>query len=357
MRLEGNWYANGSAAKYPAVLTTKNDLYELEIENGNLYTGDIESLGIEGRLGNIERKIKLEDGSLFTTLENDGVDKLYSQKKSKKKILYHLESKTHWVAIALVITIFSVFASFKWGIPFISKEIAHALPASTNKIISANTMEVLDKYIFKKSEISAQKMEEIRANFKTKLLPIVTYNNGYEYKLHFRLFADGNISLPNAMALPSGDIILTDKFVELCQNQDEMDSIILHEIGHIVHRHSLQMLIESTFISVAAMVILGDSNGLGDMGIGLGSMMINLQYSREYETQADTYAFEHMLHNNIDPASFSSIMDRMSKYMQSEEEEDLIEYISTHPKTKARIQRAKLYSECFKQGDLNCVIN
>jgi len=357
MQLEGDWYAKGSAAKYSAILTIKDDSYELEIENANTYTDSIELLSIETRLGNIERKIKLEDGSVFATYDNDTVDMLGSQKKSKKKLLHHLESKTHWVVIALVITLFSVFSSLKWGIPFISKEIAHALPLSTNKIITANTMEILDKYLFKESKISEQKIKDIRANFKTKLLPIVSSDKGYEYKLHFRLFKDGNISLPNAMALPSGDIILTDKFVELCQNQDEMDSIILHEIGHIVHRHSLQMLIESTFISVSAMVILGDSNGLGDMGIGLGSMMINLQYSREYETQADTYAFEHMLHNNIDPVSFSNIMDRMSTYIQGGEKDESIEYASTHPKTEVRIQRAKQYSECFKQGNFDCVIN
>ena len=357
MQVEGNWYAKGSAAKYSAVLSTHNSSYKLEIENTHSYAGSIESLAIDNRLGNIERKIKLEDGSIFATYDNDSVDMLYSQKKSKYKILHQLESKTHWVVVALVITIFTIFASVKWGIPFISKEIAHALPTSTNKIITTNTMEILDKYLFKESKISKQKMQDIRANFKTKVLPIVANNKGYEYKLHFRLFEDKNISLPNAMALPSGDIILTDKFVELCQNQDEMDSIILHEIGHIVHRHSLQMLIESTFISVTAMVILGDSNGLGDMGIGLGSMMINLQYSREYETEADTYAFEHMLHNNIDPVSFSNIMERMSQHLQDEEEDDSIEYISTHPKTKARTQRAKLYSECFKRGDLNCVVN
>ncbi|GEM_PF-5647265 len=68
------------------------------------------------------------------------------------------------------------------------------------------------------------------------------------------------------------------------------------------------------------------------------------------------YAFEHMLHNKIDPVAFSSIMDKMSKYMQNDNDvdEDSMEYISTHPKTILRTQRAKLYSECFKKGDLEC---
>lgn len=354
MRLEGNWYANGSAAKYSAVLTTQNSLYEIQVENEKLFSGSLESLCIESRLGNIERKITLHDGSIFTTYDNDTLDMLYAQKKNKNKSLHYLESKIHWVVLALVITIFSIFASFKWGIPLASKGIAHALPTSTNKIISIHTMDILDKYIFKESKISKIKMEQIRTNFKRRILPTIANNEEYKYKLHFRLFKDANLSLPNAMALPSGDIILTDKFVQLCQSQDEIDSILLHEIGHVVHRHSLVTLIQSTFISVGAMVILGDSNGLADMGVGLGSMMINLQYSREYETQADTYAFEHMLHNNIDPVAFSNIMDAMSIYLGNGDKEDSSGYISTHPKTILRTKRAKLYSECFKQGNLEC---
>jgi len=74
------------------------------------------------------------------------------------------------------------------------------------------------------------------------------------------------------LALPSGDIVLTDKFIELSENQDEIDAVLLHEMGHVIHRHGLEMVIEGTLVTVAGMLIVGDSNGLADMGVELGSL-------------------------------------------------------------------------------------
>ena len=61
-----------------------------------------------------------------------------------------------------------------------------------------------------------------------------------------------------------------------------MDSIILHEMGHIVHRHTLQTLIESTFISVVVMAVVGDVSVFGDIGIGLGSLVVSSNYSKHH---------------------------------------------------------------------------
>ena len=58
----------------------------------------------------------------------------------------------------------------------------------------------------------------------------------------------GEVEIPNALAFPSGDIVLTDKFVQLSKNQDEIDSVLLHEMGHVVHRHGLEMLIEKELL-------------------------------------------------------------------------------------------------------------
>ena len=199
---------------------------------------------------------------------------------------------------------------------------------------------------------------QIRKHFQETLAPL-NKSKKIVYKLHFRQWED----IPNALALPSGDIILTDKFVELCENQNQVDAVLLHEMGHVVHRHGLEMLIESTFISVAVMFIVGDVNGVADMGVGLGSLLVSSSYSREHENEADHYAFEKMLQLGIDPIAFTDIMGKMSHYLEDnnttkreEEEDQLSVYLSTHPETQLRMQRAKQYSECFKKGLKTCEI-
>lgn len=363
--IQGKWYAQGSAASLDATLaTTSEHTYVIKIENGVVYEGELSALKVGNRLGNTERKITLEDGSIFATKENDFIDNTFKKHLVSNGFIHTLESKMRWVFVALVITAFTTFGFFKWGVPWSSTKIAHMLPHETNELIAAHTLEFLDEYIFEKSTISQTKMEEIRQHFTSKLLPL-SEDKEINYRLHFRLWSDGNLSIPNALALPSGDIILTDKFVELSKSQDEIDSVLLHEMGHVVHRHTLKMMIESTFITVATMMIVGDSNGLADMGVGLGSLLVSSSYSRGHESEADLYAFEQMLTAKIDPMAFSDIMNRMMSYMEQsskndksgkEPEEDVLDYLSSHPATRKRVEIAQQYSQCFKKGLITCEI-
>ncbi|NOR55158.1 MAG: M48 family metalloprotease [Sulfurovum sp.] len=360
----GHWYEAGSAASQPATLSFAEDgVYKLELYNTLSYVGYTSTLKISPRLGNVERKITFTDLSLFTTDDNDAIDQYFSKHHKAYSLLHTLESHMGLVLIALLVTVLSTGAFFKWGVPWSSKKIAHALPEKTNQLIAENSMDFLDKYLFEDSNLSVKKKEQIQTYFYTNVAPLGTENKEIKYKLHFRDWSDGSVSIPNALALPSGDIILTDKFVELCKTQDEMDAVLLHEMGHVVHRHTLEMVIEGTFVSVAVMLIVGDSNGIADMGIGLGSVLMSSAYSRGHESEADSYAFKHMLAAHIDPASFSHIMTRMTEYMEGakiaskdkedgrkKEEKDILDYLSSHPNTKERIEIANQYSACFKRG-------
>lgn len=363
--IQGKWYAQGSAASLDATLAaTSEHTFLIKIENGAAYEGSFSALNVGNRLGNTERKITLEDGSIFATKDNDFIDNTFKKQLFSNDFIHTLESKMRWVFVALVITALTTFGLFKWGVPWSSTKIAYMLPHETNNLIATHTLEFLDAYIFEKSKISQAKMEEIRQHFESKLLPL-SEDKEIDYRLHFRLWSDGNLSIPNALALPSGDIILTDKFVELSKDQDEIDSVLLHEMGHVVHRHTLKMVIESTFITVATMMIVGDSNGLADMGVGLGSLLVSSSYSRGHESEADRYAFEQMLTAKIDPMAFSDIMNRMMSYMDQsskndkngkDPDEDIFDYLSSHPTTKERVEIAQQYSQCFKKGLTTCEV-
>ena len=368
MIIKGKWHAQGSAAQCGATLSVTDDhLFSVKTEEGLNFTEKLESLKVSDRLGNVERKITLEDGSIFVTLDNDAVDRLLKEHKGGtglNGLVHRLESHLGWVGVALVVTVLFSFAFFKWGVPWTSMQIAHALPHKTNQLISSNTLEFLDKYMFTESYLDQEKQDQIREHFKTKIAPLsIKEDSDIEYKLHFRSWDD----LPNAFALPSGDIVVTDKFIELTKNQDEIDSVLLHEMGHVVNRHTLEMVIESTFVTVVVMMVTGDSNGFADMGVGLGSVMVSSNYSRNHESEADLYAFKHMLEAKIDPKAFAGIMNRMTRFMEeredkSEEEKEkqkgnddgFLDYLSSHPSTKKRVEIARQYSECFKQGLTSC---
>lgn len=387
--IKGHWHAQGSAAQVEASLTVKDDTsFGVETSKGKSYTEKLSSLNVSDRLGKVERKVTLADGSIFATHDNDAIDALIKkhQGSTASGFVHKIESHMGWVIVALLVTVVFSFSFVKWGIPWTSKKIAHALPHETNQMIASNTLDFLDKLIFEESKLDPARMEEIRAHFKAKIAPLsIKEDSDIEYKLHFRLWGDEDESIPNALALPSGDIILTDKFVQLSKNQDEIDSVLLHEMGHVVHRHSLEMVVEGTFVAVISAMIVGDASGFADMGVGLGSILISSNYSRGHESEADLYAFEHMLIAKIDPQAFSDIMNRMTRYMTelSENKDDeankddsdkksnnktadktvdkkrnnknsIFDYLSSHPKTSRRVEIARQYSDCFKKGLSTC---
>jgi Zn-dependent protease with chaperone function len=360
--IEGYFYEQGSAARIRAVFSS-NDLgrYAVELENGRVHRGELSHLQVSERLGNVERKITLDDGSLFTTRDNDSVDALFKESYKVNSFIHYLETNLKWIAVAIIITAMSAFSFFKWGVPWASEKIAHALPYKTNELISSGSMDFLDKYMLDESELSEEVQRRIRTHFEKNLAILsVEEESQIEYTLHFRSWTMEGEEIPNALALPAGDIILTDKFVTLAESQDEIDAVLLHEMGHVVHRHSLEMLIQGTFITVAVMLLTGDGTALGDMGIGLGSALVTSAYSRGHESEADVYAFEKMLKVGIDPKSFSNIMQRMEAYlssdntMLSEDEAKILDYFSSHPETKERIEIANRYSQCFNEGLTVC---
>jgi len=307
--IKGNWFEKGSAASIDAVLHVDGNFFQLKTHTGLNKQGDASLIDVSDRLGNVQRKLTFEDGSVFSTTDNDAIDKAFSKTKKTNRLIHKLESKLPFVLISLVATI----------------------------VISLSF-----------------------SNYKNP--------NGIQFSLHFRDWSSNGKGVPNALALPSGEIILTDKFVELSKNQAEINAVLLHEIGHIAHRHSLKMVIQSTLLTTVIMMATGDANGLTDMGVGLGSLLLSSKYSRHFELEADKFAFTKMLQIGIDPIAFSQIMKRITEYTEEtfgmtedkdtqEENSDtkISDYFSTHPATKERTKNAERYSECFNKGLTTCL--
>lgn len=381
MLIRGRFFHKDSAAQLDANLKLVNDTYRLLVSDGTSFEGVTSTIQVSDRLGNVERKLTFDEIGVFATSDNDAIDRHLGAQKPSSTLLHAIESRLVFVAIALVVTVTTTLSFFKWGVPWIGHTVAHALPVETNELIAQHTLEFFDEYIFDTTEVDADRASEIRQHFVQSLLPLDESNKDINYTIHFRKWGDDDFQVPNALALPSGDIILTDKFVELVEDQDEMDSVLLHEMGHIVHRHSLEMLVEATLLTVFVTLIVGDVSGIADLGVGLGSLLITSKYIRDHETEADTYAFEKMLKAGIDPEAFSRIMNRMEAYVsgrskecdgddcdsQSDTEVDVVDkssqpkkntldYFSTHPSTADRVRRAQQYSACFKNKLVQCEI-
>jgi Zn-dependent protease with chaperone function len=361
--IKGWWYPKGSSARHSAGLSATGAQFVVSVDSGVAVRGNVDDLEVSARVGNISRKVVLPDQSLFETEDNESVDRLLNEHGLRTGVdgaLHHLETHWRWIGIALIATLAVVFSTLYWGMPWASKKIAFSLTPSVLEMVTDQTMAIMDRTILKQSELPQQQQQQIQEHFEKKLLDVS--NGEYAFQLHFR-----NIEgMANAFALPSGAIIITDRLIELSDSQDQIDSILLHEIGHIVHRHGMQRMLQSSFLSIAIILVSGDVTTIENMAVALPVFLLESHYSREDEREADKYAFESMLRIGIDPVNFSTIMKKLSSYNDQDSDYNkesekphshdkqsidngALEYLSSHPATQDRIEQANYYSGLFKE--------
>lgn len=324
--INGFLYEKNSSIKYEAILLPENKSYILKSNGEFLEKGAISSLKISKRLGNTPREIILSNEKKFITNNNDLVDMYLLQ---KREFLHLLESRFRFIIISLLLSVALMFLFIKYAIPFFSGKIANKIPLEITDKVSISTIDFLDKYILKESKIDSFKQKEIQKVFDEEMLNSLS-NSEFEYRLLIRDFEQNKRQIANAFALPNGIIIVTDELIKLTENINELKSIIFHEIAHIEKRDSLKLMIENSFIAVIVAIYLGDISFLGDLGVGIGTFMINSSYSRKHETQADIYSFEKMIETGIDPIYFIKIMEKIENQYPKDENNNLF-YLSTHP--------------------------
>ncbi|WP_426491948.1 M48 family metalloprotease [Hymenobacter sp. 102] len=147
----------------------------------------------------------------------------------------------------------------------------------------------------------------------------------------------------NAFATPGGHIYVYSGLIKYLDNETQLAGVLGHEIAHADRRHTSRQLQNQYGISVLLSLLLGENqNTLADVASGLGQ----LKFSRDYETEADTYSVEYLNGTNYyacDGAAGFFIK------AQNEGQQSPPEFLSTHPDPGSRIQNIQT-----KADQLSC---
>ncbi len=140
----------------------------------------------------------------------------------------------------------------------------------------------------------------------------------------------------NAFALPSGIVVITDALVKLSRNDDEVIAVLAHEVGHLEHRHSLRIVMQDSAVALVAATVIGDPFSSSTLAAALPTMLVHARYSREFETEADDYAYGFLVSHRIPTQAFADMLTRLD----SEQESSVAEtFLSSHPSTQERVER------------------
>lgn len=149
-----------------------------------------------------------------------------------------------------------------------------------------------------------------------------------------------NWDLVNAFALPGEQIVVTRGLIEKAQSAEEVAGVVAHEMGHGIELHPEAGMVRAIGIAAAAeLVFTGSSGTVGSFG----QQMLELNYSRNAEREADDHAVRLLKAAHISPVPLSEFFDRLAKEMgESEDASTASKLFSTHPPSP---ERAKLFKD------------
>lgn len=138
--------------------------------------------------------------------------------------------------------------------------------------------------------------------------------------------------IPNAFALPGGGSYYFSALLDQTTSPDEFAGVMAHELGHVYHRHGLEGLIESSATGLLVGFVLGDLTGLSVAG-GLGAALIDTNFSREAERQADQFAAAAGHRMGFKPAALADLLERVADDSHASK---MLQAFSSHPLTADR---------------------
>jgi len=146
----------------------------------------------------------------------------------------------------------------------------------------------------------------------------------------------------NAFALPGGKIGVNSGMLNVAANQDQLATVIAHEVSHVQAKHSNERISQqsATKIGLSLISAVASSQGYGSpalMGaLGLGAQYgILLPYSRVQESEADLMGVDLMAKAGFNPTESVNLWVNMEKASGGKQS---AEFMSTHPSHDTRIQ-------------------
>lgn len=147
----------------------------------------------------------------------------------------------------------------------------------------------------------------------------------------------------NAFAAPSGLIFFHSGLIGTMNSEDELASVLAHEVGHIVKRHLASRMekgkytgIASLGLALAALAFGGVATPVLLTGALATGQSLNLHFSRQDEEEADLMAYDWLKKLHRDPAGQVKMLESMRRIARYRSEKPP-QYLLTHPNPEERL--------------------
>lgn len=333
-QFEGRFYHEGSSESEPATLVyDRLGTLEVRAQSG-LFRYQKGEYAIEPPLGSLDRVLHLKGDARFDTSDQRGFKEMESvvSPDSPWKVVAWLENHRLGALACLVGVVIFVYGFLEWGMPAIAKGIAADMPQSLRERISKGSLEFLVERGFGPTELTEERQEAVRRAFERALDLSDVERGEYAFELHLH---DGGVVGANAFALPSGAVVATDGFVELCERDEQMLAVFLHEIAHVEAHHGVRAILQQGGVFVVMSILIGDSSSVFTLFEGLPALLMDSRYSQTFEMEADAFAARKLEEAGIGAEAMEEILVLLHA---DSRDVPLTEFLSSHPGLERRLK-------------------
>jgi len=156
---------------------------------------------------------------------------------------------------------------------------------------------------------------------------------------HFGVIESNDV---NAFATPGGYIFLTRGLYSLLQNEAELAGVLGHEIGHVIRKHHLKILQQSSLIDLGGKLIsrqIGGSDTVQKL-IGNGAEIVARSLDKNAEFEADRIAVVLAARAGYDAFALPEVLQQIGHFAKDDGSVALL--FKTHPHPDDRLEKLGL---------------
>lgn len=276
------------------------------------------------RYGGFPRQtLECKDENLLAELK-----RLYPEKAFFDKKFNVLLRQNTTVLVGLTLGLIGILlGTYFYILPWFSEKVAEQIPVKTEISLGETMFGNMISHYQKNDSLTARVNDFVKEiDFKT------------NYPIKVTVVHEDDM---NAFALPGGNIIVFDKILGKMKSADELAALLAHEVSHVHYRHSLKNIFQSLSGYLIISLLFNDINGITAILADNSNMLLNLNYSRNLETEADEKAVEILKANGL---NLNGLVQLFTLLGSETSKAATIKLLSTHPLTTERIAYAKKVS-------------
>jgi hypothetical protein len=157
--------------------------------------------------------------------------------------------------------------------------------------------------------------------------------HGYGHAVSVSVVEGGPV---NAFTLPGGYMVFYHDLIKQAQDGSEVAGVLAHELGHVVHYHSMKSLARAYGVDLLLKVITGGYSDMLNTLTSGGGLLLALRHGRAAEREADATGVELLEKLGMRADGVASFFERM----MVGESGDMAEKAgiwSSHPPTRERV--------------------